>query len=132
MYGAEISDFAIKDLKKRAPLIECFKTGLKPSIIPIKNMDVVSAFHVLEHLENPKEYIECWKKSLNPDGEMILVIPLNDHEYIEHLKIYNLGDVEKLAQEVASDYEIKTRWQGWSYKDTGESAKEAVVRLWFN
>lgn len=132
LYGAEISDFAIKDLKERAPLIECFKTELKPSVIPIKNMDVVSAFHVLEHLENPKEYIECWKKSLNPDGEMILVIPLNDHEYIEHLKIYNLGDVEKLAQEVASDYEIKTRWQGWSYKDTGESAKEAVVRLWFN
>jgi len=102
---------------------------MEPIKLPYNNIDIITALHVIEHLEKPELYIEKWKKSLTATGEMILIIPLND-EYAEHLKVYDLGEVEKLASNVAKDYEIKTRNQGWKYPD-GRLAKEAVVRLWF-
>lgn len=131
LYGTEIDKFAIDAAKIKVPLADFEQVSEMPQELSAKNMDIITAFHVVEHLEDPHKYIELWKKSLKPDGEMVLIIPLNDDPYIEHLKVWDLGNVDSFARSVAKDYEIKTRNQGWNYQD-GRPAKEAVVRLWFN
>lgn len=129
--GVDISQFALDETRTKVPIANLLKIGIQPSGINIKDVDVMTAIHLVEHLENPEEYINEWKKSLKRNGEMILVIPLDDEPYHEHLMIYNLGKIEELAKKVSKDYEIKSRNQGWKYND-GRLAKEAIVRLWFD
>jgi glycosyltransferase involved in cell wall biosynthesis/SAM-dependent methyltransferase len=131
LIGVEISEKAIAIAKRNCPLADFIQIDMNPIDVPEKNIDVIFSSHVIEHLDRPERYINCWKKSLKKDGEMILVIPLNDEPYDQHLQIYDLGRIEALAKSVAVDYEIKTRDQGWIYKETGRKAKEAIVRLWF-
>ena len=128
--GYEISKVAIEQAKVRVPLANFVQIAMEPCALPINAVDVIFASHTIEHLDAPERYIEQWKLSLKPGGEIVLVIPLNDNEYDQHLKIWHLGDVEEFALKVAKDYEIKTRDQGWTYKD-GRKAREVVLRLWF-
>ena len=129
--GVDISSEAIKMSKANCPLADYIETSIEPCQLSVNNVDIIFASHLLEHLEEPEQYIECWKKSLNPNGEIVIILPLNDEPYEQHLKIYDLGECEKLAKKVSNDYEIKTRNQGWKYND-GRIAKEAIIRLWFN
>ena len=62
---------------------------------------------------------------------MVIMVPLDDEPYDQHLEIYDLGKCEQLAKKTALDYEIKTRDQNWKYKD-GRKAREAIIRLWFS
>ncbi len=131
LHGADISLEALKIADKKLPQVDWIHISPEPYVLPKKDLQMITAFHLIEHLENPEKYIECWKQSLANDGVMILIIPLEDDEYYEHLKIYNLGDIEKLAKKCSNDYDIKTRTLDWKYKD-GRRAKEAVIRLRFN
>ena len=130
LIGTEISSKAIEIAKTYCPVAEFILSNMNACDIPANEVDVIFASHLIEHLDEPEKYIECWKKSLKEGGEMVLIIPLNDDPYDQHLQIYDLGKIEQLAKLTAKDYEIKTRDQGWLYKD-GRKAREAIVRLWF-
>ena len=43
-----------------------------------QTFDRITMFHVLEHLENPKEILEQLKEKLNKNGEIIIEVPNSD------------------------------------------------------
>jgi len=43
--------------------------------IPDKQYDVISLVHVLEHIENPKEFLIGLKKNLTKDGKLFIEVP---------------------------------------------------------
>lgn len=45
------------------------------SLLTEKNFDVITLWHVLEHVENLLEYIEILKSKLNPNGVLIIAVP---------------------------------------------------------
>jgi len=45
------------------------------SLLKENNFDVITLWHVLEHVENLLEYIEMLKSKLNPNGVLIIAVP---------------------------------------------------------
>jgi|GEM_PF-5712981 SAM-dependent methyltransferase len=76
VYGMEASDRAVEIAKSRIPVgrFICSKAFEIPSNWPEK-YDVISAFEVLEHLENPKDFIDFAYSHLKPGGILILCLP---------------------------------------------------------
>jgi 2-polyprenyl-3-methyl-5-hydroxy-6-metoxy-1,4-benzoquinol methylase len=131
LYGTEISSEGINNAKKitSANVVQVPMNNVE---IPFKNIDVLTAIHVIEHLEEPLVYIETWKKCLSKDGKMILIIPLNDNDYVEHLKIYTMEEINKLIRDLnPKSYSVSVRQQGWKYDD-GRIAEEALIFLDFS
>ena len=131
LYGVEISGYAIKLAKQRLPIAKFYKTTEKPEELPFKEIDIISCIHTIEHLKNPADYLELWLKSLKKTGKVILIIPLEDKPYYEHLKIYTIDEIENLIQPLCKAYSIFTR-QRLINKKTGEILKEAIAVLYFD
>ena len=76
VYGIEASSSACEIVKRHIPEAKLFQSQeLKfPEEWPDK-YDVVSAFEVLEHLEDPKSLIDFAYRILNPGGILILGLP---------------------------------------------------------
>ncbi len=129
-FGMDISSKVIEICKNETSNITFIEIPEGANPLPAKNLSVITAIHLIEHLENPEDYINQWKKSLAPGGKMILVIPLEDEEYIEHLKIYTMKDITALAEKITPRFKIITRKQGWKY-DSNREATEAIVELLF-
>jgi len=51
-----------------------------------EKFDVITMFHVLEHLQNPKEILAEISEKLEPNGELIIEVP-SSHDAL--LKVYN-------------------------------------------
>lgn len=74
--GLEFNEKAIRDKVTsadilHAPIEEMAATGRK--------FDVICAFHVLEHVTDPRSFIEHALACLSDDGTLILSTPNNDH-----------------------------------------------------
>jgi len=106
VYGIEYSDFAIDYAKKELNLnIEKF-CGF-PLRFKDNYFDVITIWHALEHLENPKEIIDEFRRILKPNGLLVIEIP-NVHgllsiirgkkalPLIEHLFHFNAGGLSTL------------------------------------
>jgi SAM-dependent methyltransferase/glycosyltransferase involved in cell wall biosynthesis len=132
LFGVDITSFAIDIAKNNVPTAKFEVISEEPNLLPFKEkFRYITAFHVLEHLEDPKEYIDLWKKSLTTGGQIIAIIPLEDEEYHQHLKIWTLGDVDNFVKTLNTDlYYIETRDGGFNYSN-GRRAKEAIIRMWF-
>ena len=68
--------------------------------------DVITALHVLEHLDKPEEILFRAKDLLKKDGKLIIALPLNDDSWYEHQKIWQLKDVKSLLELVPCTYKI--------------------------
>ena len=128
--GIDISEKAIEIAKQKTPLADFSKISQSPCELPVKNMDIITAMHIVEHLDNPTEYVKKWAKSLKKDGEIIVVVPLDDI-YFEHVNVYDLAKLEEFARSLTNDFQVCTRNIGWSYPN-GKPAKEAILRLYFH
>ena len=64
---------------------------------PQGQWDVIIAFEIIEHLENPDFFLENVKKHLSPGGILIFSIP---HEAVAdgHKHLYNEGQAKKLIE----------------------------------
>jgi len=51
-----------------------------------EKFDIITMFHVLEHLQNPKEILKEVSEKLNPNGEIIIEVPSSNDAL---LKVYN-------------------------------------------
>lgn len=62
--------------------------ALKSEISEISSnyFDVISMWHVLEHVKNPKEYIETLKARLNENGILVVAVPNYKSYDAEHYK----------------------------------------------
>jgi glycosyltransferase involved in cell wall biosynthesis/2-polyprenyl-3-methyl-5-hydroxy-6-metoxy-1,4-benzoquinol methylase len=91
--------------------------------------DVVTAEHILEHFEDPKELIIKMRKLVKKDGTVIIVIPINDEPWCEHPKIWFMPDVYELISKYFPKDEatVKHRYvPQLKYKD-GRVFEEAIV-----
>lgn len=69
--------------------------------LPDNSVDVVISFETIEHLSDPKRFIEEVKRVLKSEGQFVVSTP-NDDEFIEgnefHLHEFTLKELQKLIQ----------------------------------
>ncbi len=76
VYGVELETAMCNDLNEEG--IKCYPS-IEQALVNHKGMiDVVSLFHVLEHLESPIEYLNKLSELLVDDGVMIIEFPNAD------------------------------------------------------
>jgi len=86
-----------------------------------KTYDVITAFHVIEHLQNPKDILKELSQLLVEGGEMIVEVPNSDDALLtlyensafqnftywsQHLFLFN----EKTMKDLISQSGLKTNW----------------------
>ena len=105
--------FKKRGLKVFPNMLEAQKEGLK--------YDLITAFHVVEHLHNPKRVLKELSKLLNEEGEMIIEVPNSDDVLLtlyenngfqnfsywsHHLFLFN----EKTMTELVKKAGLKLNW----------------------
>ncbi|MFA5406138.1 MAG: class I SAM-dependent methyltransferase [Candidatus Nanoarchaeia archaeon] len=72
VYGQDINPKAVKNLEKMS--IKCYSCDINK--MPKKNyFDVVTLFHVLEHISNPKKFLLDIKSLLKKNGSLVIEVP---------------------------------------------------------
>ncbi|CAN1534414.1 AdoMet_MTases domain containing protein [Methylophilaceae bacterium] len=76
--------------------------------------DLITAFHVVEHLKNPREIIQQLLSKLNPQGRLVIEVPNSDDALLtlyecddfqkftywsQHLYLFNISTLTKLAEQ---------------------------------
>lgn len=80
--GTEISESAIKIAKEKYGLI--LKKGQIDDVdFGDRRFDVITLFHVLEHVSNPSKLIEKCNSLLNDQGILIIAVPNEVNSYIK-------------------------------------------------
>lgn len=118
---------------------KCIQKGLTVYNAPLERYildheeqyDVVVAFHLLEHVENPLELVKDMMRLLTPEGKCILSFPYTDSRKIEkcmttannlpphHLTFWEFSAIQALAAAVNADLEMFG-------PETGITVKEEV------
>lgn len=78
-YGIEFSESAIKAARASIQKRIYHNDINDLDSLDIGKFDVVSAFDILEHTQNPVTVLENWSKLLNPGGILIICTPDTDH-----------------------------------------------------
>ena len=91
--------------------------------------DVGISSHVLEHYEDPKEIILKMRKIVKNDGKLIFVIPLNDEEWREHPRIWQMADVHQMLSEYFPNDEssVQRRFNQKRKYQNGRPFEEAII-----
>lgn len=75
--GLELSDSAVTIARKRG--LSVYKTSVEEHAKSQSNAyDVVCSFQVLEHVTNPRSFVEASLKCLKPGGKLIYSVPSED------------------------------------------------------
>jgi len=123
--GIDFSDFAIKLNKKKFKGINF----IKANTIVGGNYDVITIQHVIEHYWHPQLIFWNAYNQLKDEGTLLVVLPVYDKKWKEHIKIWTLEDVRSLMKK------IDVWWQGilvhrpetGLYHDTGEPIEEVIL-----
>lgn len=122
-YGVEVNSEAVKHIKKNLPEIKIFEnlSFFKRKFMKFK---LITLFHVLEHLEEPKKILSQLVNLLEEDGFLILSTP-NSRSFglkvsgsfwfhldtPRHLAIFNLDNLTKLVKDLGLEIvNIKGNW----------------------
>ena len=125
LIGVDYSKKAIELAKKACPSAE-WHVGESFSG---KNVDVITMQHVLEHLHNPEHFIKMAHDTLKDNGLLILVFPVFDRPWREHLKIWTLDFLRIfMRQQKGWKWVIIHRPEtGYRHSIDGEPSEEALV-----
>lgn len=121
VYGVELERAMCEALN--AEDIRCYPS-IDDAVAEHKgDIDILTMFHVLEHLDNPVEMLEKMKSLLKPDGVMIIEVPNADDALLSlyenvsfadftfwsaHLYLYTNATLKSLIAKVG----LKTRFVG--------------------
>ena len=113
-YGVEPQKFVAENLKSLGfnifkSIDEVIESGLK--------FDVITLFHVFEHLLNPLETLEQLKSILNKDGILIIEVPHSNDSLITYYEI--------------EEFKKSTFWSEHLILHTKESLKTYLEKLSF-
>lgn len=87
--GLELNEAAVKVAQKKNLPVECIDLQTFANQSP-QSFDAVCSFQVLEHVPNPKQFIEWSLKALKPNGKLIFCVP-NSESFLKYQ--YNLLDM---------------------------------------
>lgn len=93
VFGTEISEYACHYAKNILG-IDVIKGELEAARLPSKSFDLVTLWHCLEHLPNPKATLKEIHRILKKDGLLVVAVP-NLHNYITRV-LYILAKGKKL------------------------------------
>jgi len=93
IYGTEISEYACRYVKDNLK-IDVFRGDLEEAHFPPVNFDVVTVWHTLEHLPNPKATLKEINRILRKDGLLVVATP-NMNNFITRI-LYILAKRKKL------------------------------------
>jgi 2-polyprenyl-3-methyl-5-hydroxy-6-metoxy-1,4-benzoquinol methylase len=134
VYGMDFSPYALSVTKKRVPdarLVLDFK-NLPHDLGQGDYFDYIVCQHVLEHVDDDMALIKKFQKYLTKDGTLILVLPINDDPWHEHIRIYKQEDVEAMMDELGVFYKIEHRVIANKIKKiSGKPMEEAIIYIKF-
>lgn len=102
IWGTEISGFAAKHASKQLGT-DIYCGELSDGGFKEKGFDVVTMWHVLEHVKNPKQYLRTMRKIIKKNGVLIIAVPnvnnlLMQLAYLvfkgRKLKLFTIGEKE--------------------------------------
>ena len=130
LYGVDISEYALGVCKTQLPAAY-FNTELETSTSCMPKFDVITNQHVIEHTDYPEKMIQLMQNHLKKEGLLILVVPINDDEWIEHQKIYQISDVINLLNKFDCTYKLEHRVKTLRKKKSGSEVEELVAFIRF-
>lgn len=100
-------------------------------------MDLTQTFdsiifgEVLEHITDPKRFIQKAVGLLNPSGSIIVTLPFGINDYFDHKKTYYLMDLLDFQEDNIEIQEVKFfgKWIGAILKKQGEEVKSVDINL---
>ena len=104
LFGADHSEIAMKDAMSRMPYLTWTNDA---SIYPEGYFDVVTCIHTLEHFDEPVKLLKQLADMTANDGYLVIVLPLNDRPYPQHVQIWHLDDMIEL---------FNTLGEQWTYR----------------
>jgi len=132
VWGSDFSSVAIDYCRQQNKTIFYANHPVFNDKFEPKYFDVVSAIHIIEHLEHPEKLITKAKYLLKNGGLFVLVVPINDKPWKEHLKIWSVKDIDLLLSKFKCNYNILThKLEHLKYKN-GDCFEEAVVFVRFD
>lgn len=99
-YGIDISHVAIENMFIRYEISGETMSAYDIGKLKDHNFDFIVANHILEHLQEDKEFIEICYKLLVPQGNLFIAVPNNmstPEETDEHVRVYNQESLLKLV-----------------------------------
>ena len=131
VYGVELETTMYKELNKEG--IRCFQT-LEEAYSEIKGkIDVVTLFHVLEHLKDPIKILKGLKEVLSENGKIVIEVPnandallavyenkcFSDFTYWEsHLYLYDNITLKMLMDKAGLKVKFLTQIQRYPLSNT--------------
>ena len=73
-YGVEISDYVSRYCREELNL-NIFTGGLSEAHYPDQHFDVITMFHTLEHVQDPRGWLREINRILKRDGLMVVAVP---------------------------------------------------------
>lgn len=127
VYGIELENTMYEVLNKGG--VECFHSIDEAEKVLVGKVDVITMWHVLEHLENPIEILHRLQMFLKPNGIIYIEVPnaddallslynsksFADFTYWEcHLYLYNNETLSKLVEKAGMKIYFQTQIQRYS------------------
>ena len=105
--GMDISKLAIKRAKEEVPKAKFIVGDITKKTNMKQKYDAVTAFQVIEHMEDPKETVNKLYGMLNPGGLLICTVPiekaLDDRLHIQYFDFYKYMH---LFEHLTKDFKI--------------------------
>ncbi|WML58598.1 methyltransferase domain-containing protein [Neobacillus sp. PS2-9] len=79
-----------------------------------QTFDCIIFGEILEHITDPKRFINMAAKMLNPGGSIIITLPFGINDYFDHKKTYYLSELLKFQSEnlVVDELKFFGKWIG--------------------
>lgn len=85
VWGTELSDDSAQYAKTRMG-INVLKQNIQDCEFPVYNFDIITMFHSLEHMKDPKDTLRAINKILKEDGMLLIEVPKFDSIYARIFK----------------------------------------------
>lgn len=111
LYGTEVNSYLAKKAQEHLKNAILITSRLEKARLPRNYFDVITFWHVLEHINNPEEVLVKTGKLLKPNGALIIEIPSGSSYFLkifkknwqqlivpEHLYFYTEKSIKKLLK----------------------------------
>ena len=123
LYGLEPSKNAAHYFKKNLPKVKFDQNSLELSKFRKMKFDVIVSTGVIEHVNNPDEFLKITSKLLKPNGTMFLCLP-NFESKVDDLILYD--HLSKLTK-----YSLNLMFDRYNLKLMKQNISKKRVWIWY-